>query len=333
MIHKKVRLIWLISLLSIITLGCSNSTLTSAQRDISPQNLMQKMTLGINLGNTLDAPNEGEWSHNLKAQPYYFDDFKKEGFTFVRIPIQWGSHTEKTAPYTIDKAWLDRVQQVVDWSLSRGFITMIDTHHEDWLMQDYQGNVARLDAIWTQIAERFKNEPTTLVFEIFNEPHFNMTLTDTDDMNQRELRIIRSTNPTRNVVISGTMSSSITKITIPKDNHLIATFHYYNPLNFTENKGETWGTDKDIQTVKGDFGHIKQWSEQNNIPVLMGEFGVVDSVPAEQRVLWIQTVVQDAQKNGFAYAYWNDAGQYAIYNRVDRTWDANVLNVLKNLSR
>ena len=38
---------------------------------------------------------------------------KAAGFDSVRIPIKWSAHAAKTAPYTIDPAFMDRVDHVV----------------------------------------------------------------------------------------------------------------------------------------------------------------------------------------------------------------------------
>ncbi|RCW49605.1 cellulase (glycosyl hydrolase family 5) [Paenibacillus prosopidis] len=35
--------------------------------------------------------------------------------------------------YTVDPAWMDRVQQVVDWSLEEGLYVMINVHHDAWM--------------------------------------------------------------------------------------------------------------------------------------------------------------------------------------------------------
>lgn len=41
---------------------------------------------GINLGNMLDAPSEGEWGVTLDSA--YFPLIKSAGFTSVRIPVR-----------------------------------------------------------------------------------------------------------------------------------------------------------------------------------------------------------------------------------------------------
>jgi len=163
-----------------------------------------------------------------------------------------GQPYNEDIPYTIDKAFLDRVEQVVDWSLSRGFVTIINSHHDDWIKEDYNGNIERFEKIWEQIAERFKNKSENLLFEIMNEPFGNITDEQIDDMNSRILKIIRKTNPTRIVIIGGGYWNSyntLVNIKIPDDPYLIGTFHYYDPYEFTHKWRGTWGTQEDMDTV------------------------------------------------------------------------------------
>src|SRR5262245_45593506 len=45
---------------------------------------------GMNLGNALEAPQEGEWGVRLRAE--YFSAIKKAGFTTIRLPVRWSAH-------------------------------------------------------------------------------------------------------------------------------------------------------------------------------------------------------------------------------------------------
>ncbi len=45
---------------------------------------------GINLGNMLEAPHEGDWG--LSVQDEYLTEIKNCGFDFVRIPISWSTN-------------------------------------------------------------------------------------------------------------------------------------------------------------------------------------------------------------------------------------------------
>ena len=175
----------------------------TAKGQLSPHEAISMMTRGINLGNTHEPPYEAGWN-NPKAQEYYFEMYKEAGFNFVRIPVRWDNYTLKNAPYTVTDAWLDRIEQVAEWGLSRGLIVVINSHHDDWIKNTYaqQTSRDRFDSIWSQISVRFQDKPENLIFEVLNEP-YGLTKAQNDDMHGRILSIIRKTNPTRLVIFQG----------------------------------------------------------------------------------------------------------------------------------
>ncbi|MFI6124563.1 glycoside hydrolase family 5 protein [Streptomyces sp. NPDC051064] len=91
--------------------------------------------------------------------------------------MTWSDHQAATAPYTIDATYLDRVEQVVQYALDEGPYVVLNVHHDSsqWVSKiatEHDTVRARFDATWTQIAERFKDAPRTLLFEAINEPTF-----------------------------------------------------------------------------------------------------------------------------------------------------------------
>ena len=87
------------------------------------------------------------------------------------------------------------------------------------------------EAIWTQIAERFKDKDETLLFEIFNEAHL-MTADQLNTMNAAILPIIRKQNPTRVVLLQGLKFSNPTwfiqnpdALVVPADSQLMIEIH------------------------------------------------------------------------------------------------------------
>ena len=114
--------------------------------EILAEQAIAEMGIGINLGNTLDAPYEGQWA--LSAKEYYIQAFKDAGFKHVRIPVTWNNHTLLYSPYDIDDIFLDRVEQIVDWALTRDLYVIVNVHHDDWLKSDFsQANQNRFSAI------------------------------------------------------------------------------------------------------------------------------------------------------------------------------------------
>ena len=164
---------------------------------ISAMSLAAKMECGWNLGNTLDARSEtSKYPHNqgVSSQTCWSEELTTEkiiktgyenGYKTIRIPVTWCNHLVDTN-YTIDSAWMDRVKEIVDWSIAAGYYVILNEHHSvhDNMtapLKHCEGYIARadsadeskafLEAIWEQICETFNNDyDEHLIFETMNEP-------------------------------------------------------------------------------------------------------------------------------------------------------------------
>lgn len=290
---------------------------------IKPADAVKQMGRGINLGNTLEAPNEGEW--NKPAQEYFFDDYKAAGFSCIRIPVKWDTHTLATSPYTINSAYIKRVEQIVDWGLARGLFIIINAHHEEWIKTKYSDPLmrARYDSIWSQVATHFKDKSEKLLFEVINEPK-GLTQAQIDDLNPRIISIIRKTNPTRNIIYSGhewSNADQLLSAKVPVDNYLIGYFHSYDPYQFGLNGVGTWGTANDYAVTKSMFDKVKAWSSRNNIPVIISEFGSMKKCEYNSRMRHYAAYTEQALAHDMAFQAWDDYGDFAIYDRTARKWN------------
>jgi endoglucanase len=282
---------------------------------------------GINLGNKLEAPAEGDWGAPVEA--WMLTTIKQGGFATVRVPTRWSAHAAQAPPYTIDQAFLDRVAWVVDQALSAGLTVVLNMHHYEEIFSDPQGQRARFLALWQQIAARFRDYPETLVLEVLNEPNSQLTPELWNEFLVDALAVIRQTNPDRWVVL-GTAEwggiGAMERLRLPDDDHLIFTFHYYNPFQFTHQGAEwvsgsdawlgtTWGTDQERAAVRSDFDAVAAWALQHHVPVFMGEFGAYSRAALDDRVAWTAFVSREAERRGFSWAYWEfDAGFGAYTN-------------------
>ena len=73
---------------------------------------------GVNLGNILEAPRDGVWG--LQLSDALFDAARAAGVRAIRLPVRWSAHAGATRPFTIDRAFMARVDYAVDSALSRG---------------------------------------------------------------------------------------------------------------------------------------------------------------------------------------------------------------------
>lgn len=299
---------------------------------VTPELSVSHMRIGINLGNTLDAPHEGDWAP--VAQLKYFVAFKNAGFKHVRIPATWDNYTNTEFPYNINIERMDRTEQIVDWALAQGYEVILNMHHESWLKNDYTNtnNQERFEAIWRQISVRFKNKSARLLFEILNEPN-GMSIADANNANARILPIIREMHPNRNIVFSGhgfTPLDSLLATDIPNDDHLIGNFHSYDPWPFAGQCIISWGNAQDFANLENLYIQAKAWSVEHNIPVTVNEFGAAhydftspENICSEtERLAYLKAHVTFATAHGIAATVWDDNGSFGIYDRLKGTWGA-----------
>lgn len=259
--------------------------LSAAVAITSPADFVKGMSIGINLGNVLDAPHEGAWA--APAEEHYFDDYVAAGFKSVRVPVRWDKHTMMSSPWTVNSSFLDRVETVIGWSLARGMHTVLNTHHDDWLDAAATDGVfvqqlVRLAAIWKQIADRFANKSERLLaFEIYNEPHANMTVDWLNRMNAVVLPVIRATNPTRNVLFGGLkwmnphwiIANPDAMIFPVNDSHVFLEVHSYDPFSFCGSHPSNYTTTWSPRTIDTWADGLASWAAARSMPVLLGEFG------------------------------------------------------------
>ena len=209
---------------------------------------------GINLGNMLEAPREGDFGRTLDAQD--FVTIAEAGFDHVRLPVSWAEYAAETAPFTIPDGidptithpdytniW-DRVQWAIDQAEANDLQIIVNTHHYDEAHEDPAGHRDRLIAIWQQIAARYADASDDVVFELFNEPNgefdaqpevWNALAADLVD-------VVRETNPTRKILIGPVGFNHINELdslVLPNDDNVLATVHLYEPFNFTH-QGADW---------------------------------------------------------------------------------------------
>ena len=297
---------------------------------------------GINLGNALEAPEEGAWGMRLEAD--FFPTIRKAGFDSVRIPIRWSSHASKTAPYAIDPEFFQRVDWALDQAEKAGLAAIINIHHFEELYDDPETFEPMLAALWEQIGERYRDRPDSVVFELLNEPHGNLTSERWDAMVPKALAAVRVSNPVRAVIVGpGNWNNvrALDSLELPADDrHLIVTFHYYEPFHFTHQGaewaegstdwlGETWtGTPEQLGRLRDDFDHAARWGREHDRPIFLGEFGAYSKAPMSSRATWTEAVSSEAASRGFSTAYWEFGSGFGAFDRQAGEWIAPLRDAL-----
>jgi endoglucanase len=295
----------------------------------------KRLGRGINLGNALDAPTEGEWGVTLKAE--YFKAIKEAGFDSVRLPVRWSAHAAADAPYAIDPKFAARVDWAVDQALANKLNIIVNVHHYNEIDADPDKHLPRLVGLWEQIASRYKDRPSAVYFELLNEPHDKLVEAKWNAAIPKLLAAVRKTNPTRPVIVGPGQWNAIRaldKLELPKDDHLILTVHFYDPFEFTHQgaswvkgsdkwKGRQWtGSDAEQAAIRKSFEKAATWAKMHDRPVFLGEFGAFEAADMESRARWTRFVTREAEKLGFSWAYWEFCSGFGAYDPKAEAWRA-----------
>lgn len=272
--------------------------------------LSKDMTIGWNLGNTLEATGgETNWGNALTTQRL-IDSVKAVGFNTIRIPCAWNQYANQTNNQ-ISAQWMARVKEVVDYCIRRELYVILNIHWDGgWLEENctlakQQENNIKQAAFWTQIATTFKEYDEHLLFASANEPH----VADATEMavllsyHQTCINTVRASggnNSERIIIVQGpatdiekTNALMNTMPTDPSPGRLMAEVHFY-PYQFTlMSADESWGnqfyywgacnhstTDPTHNPTWGEeafvdemFQLMKKQFVDKGYPVILGEFG------------------------------------------------------------
>jgi endoglucanase len=295
---------------------------------------------GINMGNMLDAPREGDWG--VRLDPAYVDKVAGS-FTTVRLPVRWSNHAAPTADATLDEAFAARVDRAVDAFLAKGMYVILDMHHYTQLSGDKpHPNEITVDAavvetrmvnMWRQIAHRYRNRSPKLLFELLNEPHDRLDGEAWNALAARALVAVRASNPTRAVLIGPGQWNSVRelpRLRLPPDRNLIVSIHNYDPFDFTHQgitylpkpfpTGKTCCDAAQRKAVTDALDAARRWSQDNGYPLHLGEFGAYKAADMESREAYTRLVRDEAERRGIGWAYWEFASSFGVFSPETGQW-------------
>lgn len=326
-------------------------------------NAVKNMGIGTNFGNCTDAVAmwlnmgsnsvtdfEKAWGQEPTTKPMV-DFLKKNGFNSVRIPVTWFQHMKEDG--TVDEAWMNRIQEIVDYVIDNGMYCILNVHHDTgaddkdvkhWIKADeanYKENKEKFEYLWTQIATRFKNYDQHLVFEGYNEmldadntwnaPKSASSYKGLNEYAQSFVNAVRATggnNETRNLIINTYAAANgddvLNNLVIPTDKvvgHIAVEVHTYAPWDWFAQKGK-WDASCSNE-IKNMFTRLSNKFISKGIPCIIGEYGThgsksvsKNSSDSEIQAAAYQAadIVKQAKAYGVATFYW-----MSIFSEKDRS--------------
>lgn len=245
------------------------------------------------------------WS-KFKDNYITYDDIrfiKQTGSNTVRLPFNYKSFTnEDYMGITYNQDGFARIDTLIDWCKKEGLYLILDMHDAPggqtgdniddsygypWLFESQESQKLYCD-IWKQIADRYKNEPTILGFELLNEPiahYFD---------NKEEL----------NVKLPEVYKMGIAAIREVDNNHIIlvggsqwnGNFDPLKNIDFGEKVMYTchrYGGDPTPEAIQ----NFIAFRDSANLPMYMGEIG-------HNTDEWMRSFCKTMEDNNIGWTFW-----------------------------
>lgn len=289
--------------------------------DMNSVELTKYLGNGINLGNTMEAVNaalgkksdvssyETAWGQPVTTKEMIVG-MKNCGFDTIRIPVAWANTMDyENGDYTINTAFVDRVQEIVDWAIEAEMFVVLNDHWDGgwWTLfakEETRDQAWKIhESIWTTVAERFKDYSDMLILESANEELGRAWVSEglsadeayklTTEVNQKFVDIVRASggnNDDRFLLIAGNATDiNLTisdKYVMPKDTvegKMFISVHYYDPWNYCGDKdvkteedvqNYKWGLKEEYDYMESQVAKMKQFTDAG-YGVIIGEYGAL----------------------------------------------------------
>jgi endoglucanase len=318
--------------------------------------VIKQMASGFNLGNTFD---NGLQSTDPETIYPIIDLYTEAGMRHIRIPVTWmegfdgNALADSTGNVNFDHPRFQQLQNVIDYSLSKGLYVVINAHHERRFKDEYDGSEKfdnAFTSLWTDIANYFKDYPYRLIFELLNEPGGNFgahsgginpldsiaiartrwiykigtqAVRDTGGNNTNRVIMI-STNGMGNHIFIKEVYPTTTELPgMGGDPYLSIQVHTYDPWSFCGQNG-TLAEYPGKLAIEKSIQQVAQHARSLGVPVNYGEFGVGRANNQAERSSdtvkeFYQTVVQTTLNEDMSSSVWDDRGWFGLVDDNEET--------------
>ena len=232
------------------------------------------------------------------------DYIASTGANTIRLPFHYKLFTDEDyMGLTSNQDGFARIDSVVSWCKANDLYLILDMHDAPggqtgdniddsygypWLMESAKSQ-EQFAQIWTDIADRYKNEPTILGYELINEPVATYFEAEQDSLNKKLVDVykkgvaaIRSVDPNHIILIGAPQwNSNFTPLEgVDFGEQVMYTCHRY-------------GGDPTPDAIRSYI----DFRDQMNAPMYMGEIG-------HNTDEWQAAFAQTMKDNNIGYTFW-----------------------------
>jgi len=269
----------------------------------------------------------GLWQERMDT---LLDKVVAAGFNTLRVPFSTQALDAASIPKGIDanldlagKTPLEILDTVIDRAGARGLRVIIDRHRPDAGGQSplwYTSAVSeqRWIADWVMLAQRYRDNPVVIAFDLHNEPHANASwgdgveATDWRLAAQRAGNAILAVHPDALILVEGietyannyywwggNLRGAMTApIELAAPGHVIYSPHEYPASLYMQ----PWFSDPTYPANLAALWDTTWGNLAASAPVLVGEFGTKLQLELDKQ--WLGALVQYIQARGLSFTFW-----------------------------
>jgi len=309
---------------------------------------------GVNLSGWFQESNARKIQLNRYSKENFID-IKSLGCDVIRLPVNLHAMILQTEPLTVDPIFLFCLDYVLDITEELNLHLIIDNHSFDPAVYTSPLVKDTLIALWPQIAAHCQNRSKLIYYEILNEPSgiADSLWNEIQQLVINSIREIDTFHTIIVGPSNWNSYHNLKYLKEFHDDNLIYTFHFYDPFLFTH-QGASWA-DPSLENLKNvpfphnsapipvcpddlkgtwvetallDYykkGSVKNveellniasdFSEDRNVPLFCGEFGVfMPNSPTADRVFWHQIVREIFEKKNISWTLWEYHHGFGLFN-------------------
>lgn len=243
------------------------------------------------------------------------------GCNCIRLPFHYG--LIETSPYEYDLDGVAYLDRALRWAKANGLRVILDLHaapgaqnhdwHSDslgsaqmWSSEECQRRVC---ALWTFLADRYKNNTTVAGYDVLNEA----VVADARLLNAfyaRVIAAIRTVDQNHLLFIEGNhWAMDLDCLDAFDDDNWAYSIHFYHPIEFTFNfipqlryplKSSAGVFNR--TTLRKLIRRYQAFAKKR--PVLVGEFGIHSRQGYYGDQQWLSDVLECFDAAGFHWTYW-----------------------------
>jgi endoglucanase len=286
------------------------------------------------------------------------------GFDHVRLPVDEEQLYDEQGEREPEA--FELLENGLGWFTEAGLNVVVDLH----IVRSHYFNSPirplftepaeqeRFCRIWADLSEALGHWSVEQVaYELLNEPY----APNDDDWNSlaaRALAVVREREPERTVVIGSNRHSdprTFPGLLVPDDEHLILTFHFYDPIIFTHYRAywnavriyegpidypgelvsqaefdafgdEVRNAARGVRRFETDdierlLAPVLALGEKTGLPLWCGEFGSLGTTPVAARERWYHDVLEAFSRHQIPWTNWDYKGDFGIFDGDGRETD------------